>query len=233
MILNKLIMESTVKERIMQFIRHCKISRRAFEIKCGLSSGYVNNIRVSIHPDKIESIAANYPELNIAWLMTGEGEMLHKVVPQKGEAEVEECRGVPFFDAEAAACGALSGFGSPLAADRAAAYISLPQIPQQEGDFFISARGRSMLDTADPSHSIPDGAMVMCRPKSGSFIEWGEIYCVATREGYVIKKLMPSDDDAYIRCVSTNEAEFPPYEIPKAEIVGIGRVIAVVSVMRL
>ena len=187
-------MESIVKERIMQFIKHCKISRRAFEIKCGLSSGYVNNIRVSIHPDKIESIAANYPELNIAWLMTGEGEMLRKVVPQKGEARVEECRGVPFF---------------------------------------ISARGRSMLDISDPSHSIPDGAMVMCRPKSGSFIEWGEIYCVATREGYVIKKLMPSEDDAYIRCVSTNEAEFPPYEIPKAEIVGIGRVIAVVSVLRL
>lgn len=226
-------MESSVKQRIKEFIEHKQISTREFERLCGLANGYVRSINKSILPDRLKSISLQFPELNIGWIATGEGEMLRKVVPQKGEAEVEEYRGVPFFDAEAAACGALSGFGSPLAADRAAAYISLPQIPQQEGDFFISARGRSMLDVADPSHSIPDGAMVMCRPKSGSFIEWGEIYCVATREGYVIKKLMPSDDDAYIRCVSTNEAEFPPYEIPKAEVVGIGRVIAVVSVMRL
>lgn len=226
-------MESSVKQRIKEFIGYKRISTREFERLCGLANGYVRSINKSILPDRLKSISLQFPELNIGWIATGEGEMLRKVVPQKGEAGVEECRGVPFFDAEAAACGALSGFGSPLAADRAAAYIRLPQIPQQEGDFFISARGRSMLDTADPSHSIPDGAMVMCRPKSGSFIEWGEIYCVATREGYVIKKLMPSDDDAYIRCVSTNEAEFPPYEIPKAEIVGIGRVIAVVSVMRL
>lgn len=226
-------MESSVKQRIKEFIEYKRISTREFERLCGLANGYVRSINKSILPDRLKSISLQFPELNIGWIATGEGEMLRKVVPQKGEAEVEECRGVPFFDAEAAACGALSGFGSPLAADRAAAYISLPQIPQQEGDFFISARGRSMLDVADPSHSIPDGAMVMCRPKSGSFIEWGEIYCVATREGYVIKKLMPSDDDAYIRCVSTNEAEFPPYEIPKAEIVGIGRVIAVVSVLRL
>lgn len=226
-------MESSVKQRIKEFIGYKRISTREFERLCGLANGYVRSINKSILPDRLKSISLQFPELNIGWIATGEGEMLRQVVPQKGEAEVEECRGVPFFDAESAACGALSGFGSPLAADSAAAYISLPQIPQQEGDFFISARGRSMLDTADPSHSIPDGAMVMCRPKSGSFIEWGEIYCVATREGYVIKKLMPSEDDAYIRCVSTNEAEFPPYEIPKAEIVGIGRVIAVVSVMRL
>lgn len=226
-------MESSVKQRIKEFIAYKQISTREFERLCGLANGYVRSINKSILPDRLESISRQFPELNIGWVATGEGEMLRKVVPQKGEATVEECRGVPFFDAESAACGALSGFGSPLAAERAAAYIRLPQIPQQEGDFYISARGRSMLDTADPSHSIPDGAMVMCRPKSGSFIEWGEIYCVATREGYVIKKLMPSDDDAYIRCVSTNEAEFPPYEIPKSEIVGIGRVIAVVSVLRL
>lgn len=226
-------MESSVKERVKQFISLKNLRVREFERLCGFYNGFVKDLKKVIADDKLRVISLQFPELNIAWLMTGEGEMLRQVVPQKGEAGVEECRGVPFFDAEAAACGALSGFGSPLAADRAAAYISLPQIPKQEGDFFISARGRSMLDTADPSHSIPDGAMVMCRPKSGSFIEWGEIYCVATREGYVIKKLMPSDDDAYIRCVSTNEAEFPPYEIPKAEIVGIGRVIAVVSVLRL
>ncbi len=43
--------------------------------ECNLS-GYVNNIRVSIQPDKITSIALHFPELNTGWLLTGEGEML-------------------------------------------------------------------------------------------------------------------------------------------------------------
>ena len=53
-----------------------KISVRSFERQCNLSYGYVNNIRVSIQPDKITSIALHFPELNTGWLLTGEGEML-------------------------------------------------------------------------------------------------------------------------------------------------------------
>ena len=33
-------------------------------------------MRVSLQPDKIESIALNYPQLNVDWLLTGEGQML-------------------------------------------------------------------------------------------------------------------------------------------------------------
>lgn len=66
----------TVKERIKEFITYKEISVRSFEKKCGLSYGYINNMRVSIQPDKITSIAAQYPDLNTGWLLTGEGEML-------------------------------------------------------------------------------------------------------------------------------------------------------------
>lgn len=66
----------TVKERIKTFIKYKDISVRSFEHKCGLSYGYINNMRVSIQPDKITSIAAQYPDLNTGWLLTGEGEML-------------------------------------------------------------------------------------------------------------------------------------------------------------
>ena len=66
----------TVKERLKSFIDYKKISVRSFERQCNLSYGYVNNIRVSIQPDKITSIALHFPELNTGWLLTGEGEML-------------------------------------------------------------------------------------------------------------------------------------------------------------
>ncbi|MCX6222434.1 MAG: hypothetical protein NTZ69_15795 [Bacteroidia bacterium] len=65
----------SVKERLKKFAKSQERSVRAFEIKSGLNIGYVNAIRVSIQPDKIQSIASHYPNLNTGWLLTGEGDM--------------------------------------------------------------------------------------------------------------------------------------------------------------
>lgn len=65
----------TVKDRLIAFIKSQNIAQSAFEKRVGLSNGYVNNIRRSIQPDKIEKISTHYPELNTGWLLTGEGEM--------------------------------------------------------------------------------------------------------------------------------------------------------------
>ena len=66
----------TVKERIKIFAKSQEKSVRAFEIRSGLNIGYINAIRVSIQPDKIQSIALAYPNLNLDWLLTGKGQML-------------------------------------------------------------------------------------------------------------------------------------------------------------
>lgn len=66
----------SVKERLIEFINSKKISVRKFERECGLSYGYVSNMRVSLQPDKLKSISEQFPDLNTGWLLTGEGEML-------------------------------------------------------------------------------------------------------------------------------------------------------------
>lgn len=66
----------TVKQRLILFAKSEEKSVRTFEIKCGLIVGYINAIRKSISPDKIQSIVSHYPQLNIDWLLTGHGEML-------------------------------------------------------------------------------------------------------------------------------------------------------------
>lgn len=66
----------TVKERLKEFINYIGIGQTKFEANCGLSNGYVNNIRVSIQPKTLQKIALSYPDLNRAWLLTGEGEMI-------------------------------------------------------------------------------------------------------------------------------------------------------------
>lgn len=72
-------METTVKERLIQFIKYKGLRVSAFEKMCGFSGGYVANMRVSMQPDKILNIAQKFPELDTAWLLTGEGNMIKGV----------------------------------------------------------------------------------------------------------------------------------------------------------
>lgn len=65
-----------VKNRLKKFLQHENLGQKAFEEYCGFANGYVNNIRRSITPTKLQQIALRFPHLNTGWLMTGEGEML-------------------------------------------------------------------------------------------------------------------------------------------------------------
>ncbi len=80
-------MGATVKERLKEFIKVKGLSVYRFEQICGLSTGYVSNMRVSIQPDKIESIAHNFPDLNTGWLLTGEGAMLKSSITQNAQGD--------------------------------------------------------------------------------------------------------------------------------------------------
>ena len=70
------VMEQTVKERIMEFIRCEKIPVYRFEKACGISNGYIRSINKTPGADKISKILSAYPNLNPNWLLTGEGSML-------------------------------------------------------------------------------------------------------------------------------------------------------------
>lgn len=72
-----------VKDRIKSFIRSGGMSVSEFEKSISVANGYVNSISRSIGVDKLESMLEKYPALNIEWLITGRGEMLHKDVEVK------------------------------------------------------------------------------------------------------------------------------------------------------
>lgn len=67
---------SEVKDRLVEFLKFEKISQKKFADKVGVSTGFVNAIRVSISPSTLSKIQSCYPKLNIEWLITGEGDML-------------------------------------------------------------------------------------------------------------------------------------------------------------
>ncbi|MEZ2414204.1 hypothetical protein ACA086_04515 [Muriicola sp. E247] len=66
-------------DRLIQFINQAGLSARQFDLSIGASNGYTLRMkknRASIGSDVIENILRIYPQLNVVWLLTGEGTML-------------------------------------------------------------------------------------------------------------------------------------------------------------
>lgn len=62
-----------IKERINEFIKLKGLSVLNFEKQCGLSNGFVRKIVNTITVDKMLNILSAFPDLNINWLLTGNG----------------------------------------------------------------------------------------------------------------------------------------------------------------
>lgn len=80
----------TIKERLTLFIESKDLTPFSFEKQCGLSQGFVKNIRVNISPKMLEKITNTFSDLNPAWLMTGEGVMLRVDASAQSWEEAED-----------------------------------------------------------------------------------------------------------------------------------------------
>ncbi|MFZ6024836.1 MAG: hypothetical protein ACOYVG_10350 [Bacteroidota bacterium] len=70
----------TAPERFYQFMEAKRFRPRWVEIECGLSNGYLGKQRKnkgSFGGAILSRIEKRFPELNITWLLSGEGEMFN------------------------------------------------------------------------------------------------------------------------------------------------------------
>lgn len=72
---------SPIQRRIKQLAFDKQISINSLEKLCGLSQGYVKSIHNAIPSDKAGKIAKAYPDVNMEWLLYGEGEMYKSHTP--------------------------------------------------------------------------------------------------------------------------------------------------------
>lgn len=68
-------MESSIKARLHEFIKEIGSNPRRFSKSLGKSDSYVRTMTKNIGSDTIGEILRIYPELNVNWLISGEGEM--------------------------------------------------------------------------------------------------------------------------------------------------------------
>lgn len=220
-------METTVKERAQMFVKHLGISMKAFETACGLSSGYVTSMRKGFGRDKLDNVLTAYPQLNRDWLLYGEGEMLKH---ENSTLPVDVEQGIPYYDVENFECGTPAGFGGALEKTNPDGYFQFPWVKNDGETFCVRAHGNSMVNVADPVHSICHGSYIALKRSQVRAVQWGEVYALATADGYIVKKLMPSEMDECVRCVSFNGEEYPPFDLPVNDIYDYAKVVGVATI---
>ena len=72
-------MEGHIKDRFIAFLKYLKIGQTKFEENCGINRGTINNIKDGVSSPNLSKIINAYPELNLDWLITGNGEMIKKI----------------------------------------------------------------------------------------------------------------------------------------------------------
>lgn len=209
----------TTKDRLLAFLKEEGLSQGKFERACGLSNGYVNNLKRSVSTEKLELISRAYPALNIQWLMTGEGEMfverfnLAKVMPKSDRSGYE----VPLIPVHAFAGNITESLEDAVFADECEKIIS----PVSSAQWAMAISGDSM----EPQFA--DGSIVfITRINDVAFIPWGHPMILDTENGVLLKNLYPTEDDEYVEARSNNP-KYPAFRIPKSSIRGIYRVINV------
>ncbi|WP_291528568.1 hypothetical protein [Bacteroides sp. UBA939] len=65
---------SQVKQRLIELCDALELTPNAFSLKIGKSRSFIKGITKEIGSDALREIYLTFPEVNILWIITGEGE---------------------------------------------------------------------------------------------------------------------------------------------------------------
>lgn len=205
-------MENNVKafmERLDKAADSIGMSVMRLQTELGYSNSYFRNMG-RINYDASLRLKKKFPQLNVEWINTGEGEMSTETA-----VEVES---VPLLPISAHG-GKLSDFEDSVAGYECERVIS----PVKGATLAVPVTGDSM------SPEYPSGSKVFIKKIDDSaFIDWGRTYVLDTVNGIVIKNLYPCADNDKVLCRSIN-ANYPDFEIAKESIRAMYRVLMMMT----
>lgn len=206
-----------IVDRIKLFREYLGIGQTAFEVNIGVARGYFSNVK-TLGSDRILRIHTKYPELNIEWLVTGNGEMIKNAEREQKTIEISESaisktkrKGALIYDIDAT-CG-LSGRDIEFTDEKVIGSIDAPEINSDSKIIF--ATGDSMLPL------IASGDRVVIRKiESWDYFNYGQVYLIITNEYRLIKRVRrhPKDADNLILLRSENP-NYDDIDLPKREII--------------
>lgn len=221
----------SIKDRIIEFCEHERLSVRQFEIQSGMSNGYVANMRKGLGMDKLENVLNAFPRLSRDWLLYGEGEMLKtshpvrpdRMFPLRTDRSVAD-QDIPLYELTATA--GLVAIFNDLAVEPVD-HLRVPNLPPVDGAVYV--RGDSM------SPLLKSGDIIIFKKTdlSPDGILWGQIYLLSYTIGgdaYTVVKYVKRSPlgNGHIRLVSANEF-YDPVDIPAGSVTAMAMVKASIT----
>ena len=210
---------TTVKGRLLAFLKAERIPQTEFCRRLGVASTYIGVIRKSIPPEKINRIVSIYPKLSRDWLLYGEGEMYVNQPSDPNKFLQEAGFLVPLLPVTAFA-GNITAWSQSIDSNECEKVIS----PVKGVDFAIRISGDSM----EPD--FHDGAILFIKKiDDKAFIPWGNPMIVDSSNGVLFKDVFPSDKGRrFIEAKSINP-KYPDLQIPQDCIHGLYRVVTTLN----
>lgn len=218
--LNKILFYLNINAKVLSENLGYKRPQVMYDIQTGktknLSSEFIN---------KLTSV---YPVFNRLWLLTDEGEMLNdtedickSAFPHSQIPEVTESTYVLLLPTSAQG-GSLNDFVVSIKGQDCEKVVS----PIKDVDLAVQVSGDSMAP------EYPNGSRVFIKKiNEQAFIEWGKAYVLDTCNGTVIKLLVPSDKEGYVRCLSINpDPIYAPFDVAMKDIFGVYKVLLSMSI---
>lgn len=218
-------MNETIFDRISTIVEKFGNGKNTvFASLIGVSEANVRNYKNGVMPkaDFLEKIARSF-DININWLLTGEGNMLRTESGKEENIPVAHpsdspMEGIPLIPISAMA-GAFTGEQTVLEYE-----CERFVVPTFKGaEFLISVKGSSMY----PKYN--SGDIVACKrlPMDELFFQWNKVYVLDTDQGPLIKRVKPGSDKEHVLIVSDNE-RYEPFELPLDRIYHVALVIGVI-----
>jgi len=203
---------SPIKLRIKEYCKATKNTPSGMEKACGFSNGYFNSLKGSPGVDKMESIRINFPELNLNWLVSGEGNMFNvepiQVAPKSPERH----------------------FFAPLLpfTEKGVSLESLSQsdeefeeiaCPIKHVDWILPVIGDSMAP------DYPNGSLIAIK-RVGEYarIMANEEYVFDTENGPIFRRIGNGPNNEEFLCVPINE-KYKPSVLSRKDVLGLYKVI--------
>ncbi|PAM93831.1 hypothetical protein B4N84_16295 [Flavobacterium sp. IR1] len=223
-------------ERVKEYIELKGFNNSSFEKHNSLSNGYIGTQlkrKADMGEGIIIKILDTCSDINMVWLMRGEGPMLKDSVDNKEvtyisndvldrfEEQPEVYRTtsrkntIPLIPIEA-----MATYGTEEA--RYNEYVSeMFTIPAfKDADFLIQVNDSAMV----PKYNAGD--IVACKKLSRDQIlfQWNKVYVLDTSQGALINRIDKGEDDDHVMIVSDNE-ENESFQLPKSKINAIAIVV--------
>lgn len=200
-----------VASRLHEYLSFKRFSAKDFERITGLGNGTCAKISERTRRTTFDRISKSPIDLNVHWLLTGEGTMLRDASAEQEISLVSSpLPSVPLYSLESVA-----GFS---ARQEQPQYVEkeIPWANAKAGDFAVHVAGNSM----EPK--IPNGSMVLVRPypyTDYTDLEFGRVHIIVTDDDRAMIKVIKIDPEQpdNILLISFNP-DYPTRSIPVASI---------------